>query len=306
MLRAKTLLAEASAKVAKARRSASGYTSVAASLGENIARWAYADKDTGAGMPGHKRSLEAERALLAWRPSRSRWCIVLSGPTGLGKTIAAARYVADRGGAMLAATEADRWGYGGRVEMFAAETDPWLLVDDLGDEKTKPGAGNLETLLCAREYAGRPTLITTTMSPGAMLERSDHLASRLRSHFRVLAVPKRSDRRTDVAPFNRGIDKQFAIADLADTVRMVAAGTLDPEHDGGAVEQLAEKVGIDLTCAKFRAAVLATRERQAALEVEAERAAERFAERFATVREQNEQGREALAWLDEVSEEAMA
>lgn len=306
MLRAKTLLAEAAPKIARARRSAAGYASVAAALGENIARWAYADKDTGSGMPGHKRSLEAERALLGWRLSRARWCLVLSGPTGLGKTIAAARYVADRGGSMVRATDADRWGYGGGEALRAAETAAWLLVDDMGDEKTKPGAGNLETLLCSREAAGRPTVITTTMAPADLVERSDHLASRLRPHFRMLDAEAQADRRTDVAPFNRGIARQFLIADLADAARMVASGTLDPGCDNGAVERLAAEVGIDMSSGRFAAALGLVRERVATLDAEAAQAVERFAERCEAAGQPSERDSESLAWLEQVNEEATA
>lgn len=303
LVHARALLEAGAVKLERTRRHVNGYRAIASSLGDNVARWAYAD--CGDELDGHRIPSDSERALTKWRPSPADWCIVLSGPTGRGKTIAAARYVADRGGVMIRATDADRWGFGGGERLRELEHVRLLLIDDIGDEKTKPGVDNLSTLISNRGAAGRTVVATTTWSPDDVKARGDHFTSRLRPHFRPVGLTE-PDRRSKIAPLQRGIMRAFEVVGWEPRLRMVADGTLVGVDAATVLGKAAELLGIDLTGQRFADAVAAERarvERVEALALEAVELLEQMCE--ATTRRLGdpaipEVDDAALTWLDDL------
>lgn len=296
-LRARALMAIAGAKIEKASRHVAGFEAIKAGLGITAARWAYADRGTT--LDGHRVVSASEKALAAWRPSASDWAIVLSGNTGSGKTIAAARYVAELGGLLLTATEADTWGFGGGRLLRAATRATWALVDDIGTERTAPGVANLTTLVTDRSRAGLRTVFTTNLSLDQFLTvRGDHLTSRLRPHFRSLAAGREPDRRSTVEPLMRGLTKQVEIHRAAAAVRMIADGMR--EQGDAALAELARLTGVDLDGDAFASRLEheeAEADKIADLMAEASLAFERLVS--STVEPLTQADEDALAWLDD-------
>lgn len=252
---AATLIRLAQPKIRTAKIHTRGFRRVAEALGERVARWAYADLGDAL---GHRSMSHAETALRAWGPTIDDWCLALSGITGIGKTIAAARFVAERGGMLISAHEADDWGFGGGDALVEATEAEWLLIDDVGDEKTQVGAANLESLIAARDRHGARTVVTTTLTPALVSERGDHFASRLRPYFVVLSDTR--DRRSKSPPFLRGISRQFELVQLAPEVQLISQGSGDGDR-AETVRRFAKLAGVDLDGEDFALACETDRER---------------------------------------------
>lgn len=306
--RAEALLDMCAPRISAAATAVRGYTLIAESLGPGVAGWAYADLGEG---EGHRRPCESARAIESWRPSSTAWALVLAGIPGTGKTITAARHVAERGGLLLQGPTADRWGYGGGVTMIRAESSRWILIDDLGDEKTKPGTDNLTTLLTRRAARGWPTLITTMLPlslPAAKDDGGetiakrygDHVASRLRAGYRRLYRRDREDIRADVRPSLIGYSRAARLDAAARRLRSVAdAGVLGCEAEA-LLERFAEIAGVNMSGADFAAAVeRRTTETRRKAEL-AERALLELQAREAKAT--TDATADALAWLDSLPE----
>jgi DNA replication protein DnaC len=128
--------------------------------------------------------------------------LVLLGPVGVGKSLAAAAVLADfvrqcpwgttatgqeRPPAMFVqASELTR------VTAFGPEHGDWLknmkfcellVLDDAGDEATAPGRDALADILLTRERKHRPTVITANLRPEMVRGRyGDAIADRFREH----------------------------------------------------------------------------------------------------------------------------
>lgn len=127
---------------------------------------------------------EATENVAIWRKTGG-WCLMLSGPTGVGKSFAAAKWLWDHAVARRRRPHpmASRRWYPAvllaRLSQFDEEieelnTRATLVIDDLGVEyadKTGNFRSRLDYLLDARYSEERPTIITTNLSP-------DHVSSR--------------------------------------------------------------------------------------------------------------------------------
>lgn len=108
---------------------------------------------------------------------------ILSGPTGTGKTVAAARWAATRGATWVQANAA--WEASRQDELREV---PALVVDELGG----PGSvGELQSqriaaLLCDRHAMRRPTLATSNLDRDSIARLLDGDAARSRVFDRVL------------------------------------------------------------------------------------------------------------------------
>lgn len=136
-------------------------------------------------------ALESARRFLATEAPQGR-CLILFGPTGVGKSYAAAAALRAR----------DRWDRPGgqflywpdlcarllcpesRQEAMKAATAPELVVlDDLGAEYLKDGgllAACLDSIVWRRHAYFSPTIVTTNLAPEHLRMRvSDRIADRL-------------------------------------------------------------------------------------------------------------------------------
>jgi hypothetical protein len=285
-----------------------GYNRVEAQLGEGVAMWAYADKGVG---PGLRAACCTAHELARWEPTAGDWCRVFAGKQGTGKTLAAARYVGDRGGFMLSATDADTWGYGGGRALADASEADLLLIDDLGENKTRPGDGSLATLI-AKCYARRGRcrlVITTVLTPEQIEQRyGDNVASRIQPHMVQLFARETVDRRSACAPVLTGFHRESEIAWYARQVEHAAHGAL---HDRAAINEaitrFAELTGIDLEGEAMATTIAAEKQRReemeregaefiALMDVRRQEAALRL------VPPRREDHDELLAWIDSVGE----
>lgn len=130
-------------------------------------------------------------------------CLVLMGPTGVGKTYAAVAAIRDH--LMRTATWGDFWYFPSLCSALmnqdretqldakrALKSDKLLVLDDFGGEYLKPG-GFLESLIDEaiwyREGNILPTILTTNLMPEQMKERlSDRIVDRLRGDWGRLFV----------------------------------------------------------------------------------------------------------------------
>ena len=137
----------------------------------------------------HKGSVDAAKAAEAFVRDGSLRLLVLGGPTGRGKTVAAT---------WLAATlDACRWLSAKDVRVGDAwsQTQPKtakaavLIVDDLGHETSEWAHKELSALLESRFDKGRRSIITTNLPPATFAKTyGDRLASRLEKPGRGLYV----------------------------------------------------------------------------------------------------------------------
>jgi hypothetical protein len=172
---------------------------------------------------------------------------------------------------LLSATVADGWGFGGGDGLRLAQRAAWLLVDDVGDEKTQVGTANLATLIADRAATGRRTICTTTLSPKQMSERGDHLASRLAPYFHVFDG---EDLRTKISPSLRFVGRQFEVVNLTPRMQLLARGVSRAGPDEEAlIEHFAKLAGVDMESQAFTDAVAAEQVRSdeiSAMFIEAE------------------------------------
>jgi DNA replication protein DnaC len=137
--------------------------------------------------PGESYPPVRETAALVAVMGAARETLVLCGPTGTGKSAAAAFWCWTRRGLFRTAPnlEAENWyGREGQTLRRALEAAPGLVIDDLGVEfrsdRTAWGA-RLDGLLGARYNEMLPTLITTNL-PADQL--AVHLGTRIVSRIR--------------------------------------------------------------------------------------------------------------------------
>jgi hypothetical protein len=290
----------------RAAKYVAGFNRVQAQLGEGVATWAYADKGDGPGLRGPSA---AAATLARWDANAGDWCRVLVGVQGTGKSVAAARYVGDRGGLMVSATDADTWGFGGGRHLIAATEAPLLLIDDLGESRTRPGDGNLGTLIAER-YARRLRLvITTVLTPAQIAARfGDNIADRLRPHIVELFARETASRRSAIPPVLTGFHRESEIAWYARQVEHAAHGVL---HDRAAINEaitrFAELTGIDLDGEAMATTIAAEKQRReemeregaefiALMDVKRQEAALRL------VPPRREDHDELLAWIDSMGD----
>ena len=223
-IHARALLAMSATTVTRATVHAEAFTRIGAAMGPATALWAYANTGT---QPGHRRPCDPKRVLDAWTPTTSDWCRVISGTPGSGKTITSSRYVAERGGLLVNAEHADSWGWDGGKVLRTTKAAAWVLIDDLGDEKTGQGLSNIQALISHRCARGSATVCTTTLAldgDESILSRyGDHTLSRLRAHYHS---PDRleDDLRSTITPVTSGIEREILIARGAASIREIAAG----------------------------------------------------------------------------------
>jgi len=139
---------------------------------------------------------EAMAAVDAWNANRKQPWLVLSGRAGSGKTVAAASYIADRGGLWMRADDVVRSFssmFGEQYEAQQSAKDCGLLVvDDLGAEvdavRMLPA---LLELIDARVSAQhRPTICTTNLTKREFAERyqNERLNSRCRELVKWVSI----------------------------------------------------------------------------------------------------------------------
>jgi hypothetical protein len=292
----------------RASKHVDGFNRIRAQLGDSVATWAYADRGIG---PGLRAPCLTGSLLRSWHPDGGDWARVVIGLQGTGKSVAAARYVADRGGMLISATAADGWGYGGGLELAKAKDARWLLIDDFGESKTRPGDGNLGTLIVDR-YAARArcfTVITTALSVEDIQRRyGDNVADRLRPHMFALFARETESRRAAVPPIMTGFHRESEIAWYARQVEHAAHGVL---HDKAAISEaitrFAELTGLDLEGEAIATTIAAEKQRReemeregaefiALMDVRRQEAALRL------VPPRRDDHDELLAWIDSVGE----
>jgi hypothetical protein len=244
--RASALLALTASKRARASMHVASFKRIQSQLGDSVAAWAYADKGIG---PGLRAPCATGSMLYNWKPNAGDWCRVAVGLQGTGKSVAAARYVAERGGMLVAATAADNWGFGGGAELVKAKEAPWLLIDDFGETKTRPGDGNLGTLIVDR-YARRArcfTVITMAMSAEDLQARyGDNVYDRLRPHIYGFFKRETESLRSADPPIMSGYHRETQIEWSGRKVEHAAHGIIDGADALDAMAMLADVCDIDL------------------------------------------------------------
>ncbi len=238
----------------RATRHVSGFEKVTAALGPRIACWAYADRGKD---PGQRLPSLSEKAIAEWDKRTEDWACVLSNRTGAGKTIAAARYVADRGGMILRAAETDGWGFNAQPQIMRYAGSDLLMVDDMGLEQNSSASGHIAAITALRSARWAKTVYTTTLAltgeTGSILALyGEATASRLRAHHHNLANRGEPDRRGIVMPVMVGFIREQQIAHFAESVRHVAAGLVGEDFGLAEVERFAMFAGIDLASKEMR------------------------------------------------------
>jgi len=153
------------------------------------------------------RTVRREQAIRHLEDSGDLLTIVLYGPTGSGKSVAAARWLCFNENAgedstlWLPAPKLDSipiWG----PELGRAKAVDALVIDDLGYEKSKKGIDSAEAIIWDRHHNERPTVITTNLTSEEAEDRyNQRTIKRINQHGawllcnRVLR-PDNSNRRT--------------------------------------------------------------------------------------------------------------
>lgn len=127
-------------------------------------------------------------------------CLVLAGPTGVGKSTAMAwlaRRLAEKG-------RRPRWEYApemfaklhmGEVQHHPITVADVLMIDDLGAEDDHRARPKLDTLVYYRHAARRPTVITTNLTAQALAERyGERIVDRLQEWGPVIQIVAESMR----------------------------------------------------------------------------------------------------------------
>lgn len=238
----------------RATRHVTGFEKVTAALGSRIACWAYADRGK---EPGQRLPSLSERAIAEWDKRPEDWACVLSNRTGSGKTIAAARYVADRGGLILRAAETDGWGFNAQSQIMHYAAADLLMVDDMGLEQNISASGHIAAITALRSSRWAKTVYTTTLAltgaTGSILALyGEATESRLRAHHHNLASRGEPDRRGKLMPVMAGFINEQQIAHFAESVRYVAAGLIEEEFGLAEVERFAMFAGLKLDSQEMR------------------------------------------------------
>lgn len=133
------------------------------------------------------RETSATRALEGWWPARDKPWLVLSGPTGVGKTVAVAHALWMRGGRFVRADELVRLFasmFGEQYEKQQELRDAYMLViDDIGGEldQTRMLPALLDLLDSRKSALRGPTIVTTNLSKKDFAARygNERLLSRM-------------------------------------------------------------------------------------------------------------------------------
>lgn len=145
---------------------------------------------------GSLAQTDALDALDAWTKERTKPWLVLSGPTGCGKSVAVAKVLWDQGGKFVRADELVRLFasmFGDQYEQQQKlRSSPQLVIDDVGGEldaaRMLPA---LLDLLDGRKSArNSPTIVTTNLSKKEFASRyaNDRLMSRMAESVHWAAV----------------------------------------------------------------------------------------------------------------------
>jgi hypothetical protein len=307
---AEALLRLTVADRARAATHVAGYDIVSKHLGPCVAAWAYADRGT---EPGQRDRSHSEGVIKAWDSRPQDWACVVSQRTGAGKTIAAARYVGDRGGTILRAAEADGWGFNALPQIGRYAAADLLLVDDIGLEETSTGRGHIAAIFTLRAARWARTLATTTLlitgKTGSILALyGEPIESRLRGHFHNLSKYPEPDRRSLVRPVLTGFSREEELDYVARSVRYTAAGLVAEDLAAVDVARFAVLARVDMASESFQAMVTTVeRERDERASAAAEMLA-MFGGRGVIELDagRSDHGDELLGWVDSYGEaEAM-
>ena len=151
--------------------------------------------------PELRQRVARERAIGEGRAALSATAVVLVGPSGSGKTSLAcallraweARDTRRRGSFVPAwrlgvARAQHGLGQGEPVEVERALSTGLLVLDDLGSERNTV-TNAVPDVIFERAYAGRPTWVTTWMTPEQVSQRyGDGIARRLYEADRVVVI----------------------------------------------------------------------------------------------------------------------
>lgn len=197
--------------------------------------WAFAD-DTA--------KTQAMAAVQRWHRERKTPTLVVSGPNGRGKTIAAARWIGRTGGVFMRADDLGREGWDGGELAHDAMHAGHLVIDDMGSERGR-ARDHVTAILCARHDRGAPTLVTTVLLPGEGPNDPvtfaswypESVASRITLGFRhVLGDELRCEKNAE--PDLTGIRSSHTIMMASRRCRWAATGRLEPDEAAAAVDAL--------------------------------------------------------------------
>lgn len=139
---------------------------------------------------------ESTVAIDAWHEPRTKPWLVLSGPTGCGKSVAVAQYLWTHGGRFVRADEIVRLFssmFGDQYEQQQKLRDvPRLVIDDVGGEldATRMLPALLDLLDSRKSARNRPTIVTTNLSKKEFAARyaNERLMSRMAESVQWAAV----------------------------------------------------------------------------------------------------------------------
>ena len=114
---------------------------------------------------GHVGSEAARAAAETWRADATLRLLVLSGPTGRGKTVVATWLAAHEPGTLWVSAKDVRVGEAWSAVHGRCLYVPQLVIDDLGQEASEWATKELAALIESRWDKGKRTIITTNLTP---------------------------------------------------------------------------------------------------------------------------------------------
>lgn len=114
---------------------------------------------------GHVGSEAARAAAEAFRADPMLRLLVLSGPTGRGKTVVATWLAANAPGTLWVSAKDVRVGEAWSAVHARCAYVPQLVIDDLGQEATEWASKELAALVESRFDKGKRTIVTTNLTP---------------------------------------------------------------------------------------------------------------------------------------------
>lgn len=208
---------------------------------------------------------EAMAAVQRWHRERRTPTLVVSGPNGRGKSVAAARWAGRARAMFLVVTELEREGWTGGELAQMASASRALVLDNVGSERGR-SRDHVTALICERHDRGVPTLITTTLLYGKGPDDPvtfaswypESVGSRITLGFRhVLGDELRCEK--DAKPDLAGIRASHTIMMAARRCRWAADGRLEPDEAAAVVEALRALLGVSPEEAEAKAAEVAQR-----------------------------------------------
>lgn len=218
--------------------------------------WAYADNTA---------KTKAMEAVHRWHRERKTPTLVISGPNGRGKSIAAVRWLGRTGGVFMRADDLGREGWDGGDIARDAMHASHLVIDDMGSERGR-ARDHVTAILCARHDRGAPTLVTTVLLFGEGPEDPvtfaswypESVASRITLGFRhVTGDELRCEKNAE--PDLTGIRASHAIALEARRCRWAADGRAAEPEASTALEALCGLLGVTAAEVEAKAAEVAQR-----------------------------------------------